>query len=188
MDPIGNVPIYLSVLKDVPEDKQFKIIARELLIALLIIFIFAFIGEYLLDILRVNKETVSISGGIILFLISIRMIFPSESNWIDPQSKEVPFIVPLAVPLVAGPSVLAAVMLYSHKNISLILIGAIFISWLATGIILVCAPLLKKALGPKGISACERLMGFLLTLMAVQMFLSGVFSAYKSGCYAMITE
>src|SRR5579871_6661081 len=117
MDPIGNVPIYVSVLKNIDPRRQRVIIIRELIIALIIIILFNFVGDALLGFLHVTMPTILISGGIILFLIALKMIFPGRK---DPdveiaQDKE-PFIVPLATPLVAGPAVLAAVMLYSGQH------------------------------------------------------------------------
>jgi MarC family membrane protein len=177
MDPIGNVPIYVSLLKDIKPRRQITIIMRELLIALAIIILFNFIGDALLNFLNVKMATILISGGIILFLIAIKMIFPTKP---DPDGNvridKEPFIVPLAVPLVAGPAVLAAVMLYSgqHKDSGWLTIGAIAIAWAFSTLILLSSSLWKKLLGMRGLIACERLMGLILTLIAVQMFLEGV--------------
>lgn len=175
MDPIGNIPIYVSTLKEVESKRQHLIIIRELLIALVVIILFAFLGDYLLIILGIDQKTVLISGGIILFLIAIQMIFPKADApfYASPGVGE-PFIVPLAIPLIAGPSVLAAVIVYSHRGSPLLLILAICIAWLITTVILLAAPFLKKILGMRGVTACERLMGLLLTLMSVQMFLEGM--------------
>lgn len=175
MDPIGNIPIYLAVLKDVKAKRQQRVIIRELLIALVIIILFTIVGEHLLNTLGVAQETILISGGIILFIIALKMIFPhgKEKTHESPATGE-PFIVPLAIPLVAGPSVLAAVMIYSHQQQIRMLIGAICLAWVASTIILLSAPFLKKILGIRGIVACERLMGLILTLISVQMFLEGV--------------
>ncbi|MBS0605179.1 MAG: YhgN family NAAT transporter [Verrucomicrobia bacterium] len=176
MDPIGNVPIFVSVLKDIDPARQRKIIMRELIIALIIIILFNFIGDALLGFLNVTMPTILISGGIILFLIALKMIFPGrrDPDVELPQDKE-PFIVPLATPLVAGPAVLAAVMLYSgqHENDTFITLGAIVIAWAASTLILLSSALWKKLLGWRGLVACERLMGLILTLIAVQMFLEG---------------
>lgn len=177
MDPIGNIPIFIAVLKEIPPHKQRRIIFRELLIALALIVLFLFIGEGLLNFLKVSMSTTLISGGIILFLIALKMVFPGMYT-AQPESvmhKE-PFIVPLAIPLIAGPAVLAAVMLYSgqdgsHPSITL---GAIVIAWALSTFILLTAPLWQKTLGERGLIACERLMGLILTLIAVQMFLEGL--------------
>jgi len=175
MDAIGNLPIFLALLKDISPKRQKFIIFRELTIALATIIIFAFIGDALLAGIGVSEETIMISGGIILFLIAIKMIFPSkkDSNHENVKEKE-PFIVPLAIPLVAGPAVLAAVILYSQQQHFYILIPAIFIAWAISTVILISSAFLRKVLGPRGIVACERLMGLILTLIAVQMFLQGL--------------
>ncbi len=177
MDSIGNVPIFVSILKDIDPTRQRTIILRELVIALAIIILFNFIGDALLNFLNVKMPTILISGGIILFIIAIKMIFPvkRDPDTELPQEKE-PFIVPLATPLVAGPAVLAAVMLYSgqHQGDSMITLGAIVIAWAASTLILLSSSLWKRLLGWRGLIACERLMGLILTLIAVQMFLEGM--------------
>jgi len=176
MDPIGNVPIFVSVLKDINVKHHKRIIFRELLIALFIIILFHFIGDALLKFLKVSTATIMISGGIILFIIAIRMIFPSlQETKVDVSAKKEPFIVPLATPLVAGPAVLAAVMLYSGQPTTseTVTIGAIIIAWGVSTLILLSSSLWKRLLGARGLIACERLMGLILTLIAVQMFLEG---------------
>lgn len=177
MDSIGNVPIFASILKNVDPKRQRTIIIRELIIALLIIVLFYFIGETLLSFLSVKMPTIMISGGIILFLIAIKMIFPSkhEAHAEIPHDSE-PFIVPLATPLVAGPAVLAAVMLYSGQHIhsTMTTLTAIIVAWGASILVLLSSSLWKKLLGERGLIACERFMGLILTLIAVQMFLQGL--------------
>lgn len=182
MDPIGNIPVFISVLKDISPARQRKIIFRELIIALFIIILFYFLGEYLLLLLKVKEYTVMIAGGIILFIIAINMIFPShikETN--EYNALKEPLIVPLAVPLVAGPAVLAAVMIYSHQPIpGVIALVAIVSAWILSMFILLAASGIKKLLGLRGIIALERLMGLLLTLIAIQMFLEGLQSYTKT--------
>ena len=175
MDPIGNVPLFIAILKNIPPKRQRKIIIRELFIALFIILFFWALGEPLLYFLNVQMPTILISGGIILFLIALKMIFPVHSNEKIESPEKEPFIVPLATPLVAGPAALAAVMLYSgQKEQAWVCIGAIVIAWGVSMSILLSSSFLKKLLGEKGILACERLMGLILTLLAVQMFLEGI--------------
>lgn len=174
MDPMGNIPLFIAILKELDPDRQRKVILRELLIALVTIFLFYFIGSYLLGVLQITQETIMISGGIILFLISLKLIFPTNHSDAEFQADKEPFIVPLAIPLIAGPAVLAAVMLYSKQGINpWIVSGAILIAWIASTIILLASSFLKRILGDKGIRACERLMGLLLIMLAVQMFLNG---------------
>ncbi len=177
MDSLGNIPLFIAILKDLPPKRQRQIILRELLIALGVIIIFYFIGNFILDLIHVKQHTVLLAGGIILFLIAIRMVFP-EFFYLKPKktsSPKEPFIVPLAIPLVAGPAVLASIMLYSKEGESpFVVLCALFLAWLATSLILLASSLLQKFLGDKGLMACERLMGLLLTLISVQMFLQGI--------------
>ncbi len=175
MDPVGNVPIYMSILAHSPPKRQYQIIVRELIIALFVILIFAFLGEKLLATLKISQDTVSVGGGVVLFLIAIRMIFPQENSTYSQKPQEEPFIVPLAIPFVAGPAVLASVMIFSHKAESFItLIQAIFIAWIGTFLVLISSPFLKKVLGKRGAAACERLMGLILILISIQMILVGM--------------
>ncbi len=175
MDPIGNVPIFISLLKKYPPHKQRKIILRELFIALLVIIAFNFVGEGILALLGVEQYTTMITGGIILFLIALKMIFPNKHDRDgDEAYHKEPYIVPLAIPLVAGPAVLAAVMLFAHTHPFSITVPAIIIAWIASVLILLASSFLQRLLGWRGISALERLVGLVLTMIAVEMFLKGV--------------
>jgi multiple antibiotic resistance protein len=181
MDSIGNVPLYLSILKNFNPKRQRIIILREMTIALLIIIAFVFLGDKLMTFLQISDSTIQISGGIVLFLICLKMIFPSKD---DPQEHvsldEEPLVVPLAVPFVAGPAVLAAVMIYARQEMNyLLMIGAIAIAWAASLIILLASSFLKNILGIRGLTAIERLMGLILILISVQMFLTGLHSFTK---------
>ena len=176
MDPLGNVPVFLTVLNSVEVKKRKRIVLRETFIAFLILLLFLFFGKNILESMQISGPALGIAGGIILFLIAIKMIFPQEETAKrSPQIGE-PFIVPLAIPLIAGPSALAFVMLLANQapqHLGLWTL-ALFIAWLTCTIILVCADFLRKILGDRGLTAIERLMGMILTTMAVQMFLTGV--------------
>ncbi len=177
MDPLGNVPFFLSLLKGVAPERHRIVVVRELLIALFVLFLFLFGGRYILAGLQLKQESVGIAGGIVLFLIGIRMIFPPPSGGIfgGDQTGE-PFIVPMAIPGVAGPSAMAAVMLLANSNPgrtvdwSIALFGA----WLGTAVILLSATYIYRWLGQGVLIAIERLMGMLLVALSVQMFLDGV--------------
>lgn len=176
MDPLGNVPVFLSILNSVNPLRRKKIILRETFIALVILLVFLFYGKYILQGMHISDPALSIAGGIILFLIAIRMIFPHEE--IENRSKHIgePFIVPLAIPLIAGPSTIAFVMLLASqgpRHMGLWTL-ALVIAWIIATIILVFSEILRKILGDRGLTAIERLMGMILTTMAVQMFLTGV--------------
>lgn len=177
MDPLGNLPIFMSVLKHLEPKRRRRVLMREMLIALLIMLLFLFAGEKILAFLNLRTETVSISGGIILFLIAIKMIFPGqESSSSGLSAGEEPFLVPLAIPLVAGPSLLATLMLLSHQYPHQMghLVGALLIAWGATVVILLLSGLFLRLLGDKGVNALERLMGLILIMLATQMFLDGI--------------
>jgi multiple antibiotic resistance protein len=191
MNSIGNVPFYITLLKGVDPRRQRYVITREMLIALFIIILFSFIGNGLMHFLHITHDTIQIAGGVILFLLSLKMVFPPPHDPRDvaPHDTE-PLIVPLAVPLIAGPAVLAAVMIYSQQQEnSLVMIGAIFIAWAASLVILLSSSLLKNILGWRGIIAMERLMGLVMILIAVQMFLGGISSfvhkQHLTGVYSM---
>ncbi len=176
MDSIGNIPLYLSLLKNLNPRRQRIVILREMAIALLIIILFMYLGDGLMHFLDISDSTIQIAGGLILFIICLKMIFPSDEypNENLPEQRE-PFIVPLAVPFVAGPAVLAAVMIYSRQEInSLVIVGAILIAWAASLVVLLAASFLKSVLGWRGLIAMERLMGLILILISVEMFLTGV--------------
>lgn len=179
MDSPGNIPLFTSIMKEIPLERQRKIIFRELLIALFVIIGFNFLGKPFLFFLDISDNTVKIAGGIILFLLSIKMVFPIDPKPTSPNGKMVePFIVPLAIPLVAGPAVLAAVMIYSNQQQNhLIMMSSITLAWVASLIVLLMSPVLSRALGEKGVNAMERLMGLMLTLIAVEMFMQGLKTA-----------
>ena len=176
MDPLGNVPLFLSVLKDVPQERRFKVILRELVIALAVMLLFLFAGEKVLNLLGLQQEAIAIAGAIILFLIAIRMIFPSPHGIMGETPEGEPFIVPLAIPAIAGPSVLAIAMLLVSNDPERMLEWtiALICAWLATSVVLLASPLLLRALGNRGLIASERLMGMVLVIIAVQMFFDGV--------------
>lgn len=177
MDPLGNIPLFLSTLSTVEEKRRVKIIARELLIALLALVLFLLGGDALMGFLGLRQESLSIAGGIIIFLISLKMIFPNARGGApeDELSGE-PFIVPLAIPLVAGPSAFATLLLLSSRpDTSFGSLGiALLVAWGISAVILMASTLLQKVLGIRGLIAVERLMGMLLVALAVQMFLDGV--------------
>lgn len=182
LDPLGNIPVFLSLLKPLPPQRRRIVLARELLIALGVLFVFLFAGQYVLQVMHLRQESISIAGGIVLFLIGIKMIFPRPEGIFGDVPEGEPFIVPMAIPLIAGPSGMAAVMLMANSDPertadwSL----ALFLAWAATAAILFAATWLYRLLGMRVLTAVERLMGMLLVALSVQMFLDGV-KAYLAG-------
>lgn len=180
MDPLGNIPMFLVILKNVKKEKRKKIIMRELLIALLIMIFLLFGGRYILEFLGLSETSLRISGGIILFLIAIKMIFSGSDSVFNHKSHEEPFIVPLAVPLVAGPSIMATIiLLMSHEPARWPeWLLAIIIAWLPASVILIYSYKIFDILSEKVLNAIENLMGMLLTTIAVEMFIKGIRAAF----------
>ncbi|MCP4660557.1 MAG: hypothetical protein GY856_34590 [bacterium] len=176
MDPFGNILFFLAALKNVDARRQKRIIIRELLIALAVLVVFLFSGQYILKVLQISEPSLTIAGAIILFLISIKMIFPPSGGLFQHQLDGEPFIVPLAIPFVAGPSAMASVMFIMNREPERWpeWLSALFVAWLISGIILYAAGGLRRFLGERGLIAIERLMGMILTTIAVQMFMTGI--------------
>ncbi len=180
MDPLGNLPIFMSVLKSIEPKRRRIVLARELLFSLAIMLIFLFSGQGVLNFLNVKQQTVSIAGGIILFLIAIRMIFPQKGKHEDDIHEQEPFIVPLAIPMVAGPSILAALILLANQDPMRMTDWTIALvsAWAVSAAILMFSSSLHKLLGERGLIAVERLMGMILVMISIQMFLDGVGNYY----------
>ena len=176
MDPIGNVPVFLSILKNIPIERRRIIIIRELLIALIILLFFMFVGRYLLQMLEIEQSSLGIAGGIILFIIAIRMIFPGTKPMFSHNETTEPLIVPLAVPLLAGPSAIAAVILFMAKepNRWVEWTFVVFVACLISGVILVSSETLGRKLGNRALIAIERLMGIILVMVSVDFILDGI--------------
>ena len=176
MDPLGNIPLFMSALKNVSEKRRKKIVARELLIALGIMVFFLAFGKYFLSLLSLDVTAMSVAGGIVLFLIAIQMIFPSRHSAFGENPGGEPFIVPLAIPLVAGPSTLTTIMIFSMKDPGAwpTWLAMIAISWVINMIILSMAGRLSRFLGDRGLLAMEKLMGMILITLSVQMIMVGI--------------
>lgn len=175
MDPLGNTPVFLAILKDHSPKRQRRIVLRETVFALVFILGFYFIGETVLTYLNIEQSSIRISGGIILFIMAIKMIFPQlEKNNSDLYTED-PFIVPIAIPLIAGPSLIATISLYAHQvHNDLIVLMAILVAWVGNLVVYSAMTLLKNVLKERGLKACERLMGLILMMISVQMFLDGL--------------
>ena len=182
-DPFGNIPIFANALKNVPPERRPMVILREVLIAFALLLLFMFIGEGFLRLMNLSALSLQIAGGVILFLIALRMIFPAPlppEDALTPISE--PLIVPLAVPALAGPSALATVLLFSSHEMRDVMVHvaaltAVAAVWLG---VFLSAERLQRALGPQVMTAFERLMGLILTAMAVEMLLAGIRAFLKS--------
>ncbi|MBM3286561.1 MAG: YhgN family NAAT transporter [Candidatus Eisenbacteria bacterium] len=176
MDPLGNVPIFIAVLKKLDPKKRRRVLVRELFFSLAILVGFLLIGEYILRFLNLRQETISIAGGIVLFLIALRMIFPPHEGILGDIPDGEPFIVPLAIPLVAGPSALATILLLARSEPGRLAewLLAVLVAWIVSAAILLFSGVFYRVFRQRGLIAMERLMGMILVMVSVQMFLDGV--------------
>jgi len=181
MDPIGNLPIFVNLLKHLNPQTQRRVIFRELVIALVILILILFFGYGFFQLINISQASLQISGGIILFIIAVRLIFASESPEKREQVPKDPFIVPLAVPAIAGPGILATITLYGAgvESNKWSVLAAIFIAWIFILPPLLFSPTLQRFLGKNGIVASEKLSGFLVVLISTEMTLNGLTTFLK---------
>lgn len=176
LDPLGNVPFFLSALKRVAPERQRLVLFRELTVALVVLVAFLFAGPPVLGLLKISGPALTVAGGVVLFLIAIKMIFPSGDHAAQDELAGEPFIVPLAIPYTAGPSALATVLLLmsSEPTRWAEWLLAVVLAWLATSVVIVFASAFRRYLGQRGLIAMERLMGMVLVTIAIQMLMSGI--------------
>ncbi len=176
MDPLGNIPLFMTTLKKVDEKRQRLVVVRELLIALVVLVGFLFLGQYLLRLLQLSETALTTAGGIILMIIALKMIFPRRDASLEEDVEGEPFIVPLAIPYVAGPSAMATALLLMSREPGRWpeWLLAVLIAWFASAVIIYFSGYFARFLGEKGLVAVERLMGMLLITVAVQMLLNGI--------------
>jgi multiple antibiotic resistance protein len=179
LNAIGNIPLFIGLLNTYDVSKQKRIIAREMGIALLILLLFNFFGDDILEFLGISGPIIGMAGGALLFIIGLGMIFPKEDKQKAPAHE--PFIVPLAMPVIAGPGAITAVMIYSEQlQNSLMLSGAILCAWIPSAALLLAASYVKYVLGEKGLHACSKFGGMLMCLIAVRMFANGALDYVKN--------
>ncbi len=176
MDPFGNIPLFMTALGTVDGARHRRIIIREMIIALVVLSVFLFTGQYLLQLLQISGPALTAAGGMVLLLIAIKMVFPQTGGLGEPVEAGEPFVVPLAIPYVAGPSAMAAVLLIMNREPGRWpeWLAALGLAWLVSGIILSMSGPLVRLLGKKVLVAIERLMGMLLVAVAIQMLMTGV--------------
>jgi MarC family membrane protein len=181
LDPLGNIPFVLSLLRNTAPGRRPHIVVRECAIAALVLIVFFLIGDWLLLAMRLSDPALEIAGGLILFLIALRMVFPPARHEIpDHELDDEPFIVPLAIPMIAGPSALATVLLASRQTGQIaVWISAIGLACVVNALFLLASGWFARLFGKAGMEALERLMGLILTTMAVQMLISGIRIAFR---------
>ncbi len=176
MDPFGNIPLFMTAMSHVEPKRYRRVVVRELLIALGVLVVFLFLGRYLLQLLQISETALTAAGGTVLLLIAIKMIFPRSGGLSEDTPDGEPFIVPLAIPYVAGPSAMASVLLIMTREPARWpeWLGAVVLAWLVSGAIICASGPLVRFLGKKALTAIERLMGMVLVAVAIQMLMSGV--------------
>lgn len=183
-DPFGNVPLFVSALANVPAARRWRVVVRECAIAFFLLLLFMFFGRHFLAALQLSEVALRIGGGVILFLIALRMVFPQPGGVFadvsDPAHE--PFIVPLAIPALAGPSALATVLLFSSNSSTEVMlhVGALSLVAVVWLVVLLSAERMQRALGPRVMTAFERLMGLILSAMSVEMLLAGIRAYVKT--------
>jgi multiple antibiotic resistance protein len=179
LNALGNIPLFVGILAPFNERKQRKIICRELLIGLAILLLFNFFGDVIMSLLGISHSVLGVAGGTLLFLIAISMIFPKPQDGQDLKRSE-PMIVPLATPLVAGPGAISAIMIYAQQfQNTWISSGILLAAFIPTFLILLLSSKIKRLIGDKGLLACQKLGGMLISLIAIQMICSGLTSLLK---------
>jgi len=173
-DPVGNIPVFANALKHVAPERRAQVILREILIAFFLLLTFMFVGEGFLKVMNLSELSLQIGGGVILFLIALRMVFPPPAT-LEPEIFEEPLIVPLAVPAIAGPSALATVLLLVSQQPERRLdwIAALCVTMLISAVVLVSAERMQRLIGTRLVVAVERLMGLVLVSVAIEMMLRG---------------
>jgi multiple antibiotic resistance protein len=171
----GQIPLFLAMLARFDHKRQLKIITREMIIALALLWIFTFFGDWVLKVLGISQAVIAAAGGILLFLISLTMIFPKPQGPTEMLTSE-PIVIPLAIPVITGPGAITTVMTYAHDTGRPLMVAfAGFCAWLPSLIILLLGSYIKQILGEKGLMAIERLGGMLVCLIGINMATNGIF-------------
>ncbi|MEO8806003.1 MAG: MarC family protein [Burkholderiaceae bacterium] len=176
LDPLGSLPVFIPIMRDVPPERRTLVALREVAIAFAVLFAFMFLGESFLRVMRLSERSLEVAGGVILLMVAIRMIFSHEGGvYGTPEGKE-PFIFPLAVPLLAGPSAMATVLLLASRQPERVMAwaGALTCAMAVSGAVLLLCERIRRLLGDSVVSALEKLMGLVLTAIAVEMILAGL--------------
>lgn len=177
MDPLGNIPVFVSLLQNVAPERRRLVILRECAIAFALLLFFVFFGRRILDLLGLSDASLNIAGGVILFLIALRLVFKHPEGVFGNEAQDAePFIVPLAIPSIAGPSAIATVILLVSRAPERMTdwITALAVASALTLLLLLAAERIARLLGARGLAAVDRLMGLILTAIAVEMLLKGI--------------
>ena len=176
LDPLGSLPVFIPIMREVPAASRRWVALREVGIAFCVLFAFMFFGDSFLRVMRLSERSLEVAGGVILLMVSIRMIFGhADGIYGTPEGKE-PFIFPLAIPLLAGPSAMATVLLLASRQPERVMtwVGALSCAMGVSGAVLLMCERIRRLLGDSVVAALEKLMGLVLTAIAVEMILAGL--------------
>jgi len=176
LDPLGSLPIFIPIMGNVPKERRHRVALREVAIAFAVLLGFMFAGESFLRVMHLSERSLEVAGGVILLMVAIRMIFGAEGGVYGmPEGKE-PLIFPLAVPLLAGPSAMATVLLLASRQPERVLtwVMALTVAMAISGLVLLACERIRRLLGDSVVAAVEKLMGLVLTAIAVEMILAGL--------------
>lgn len=175
MDPVGHIAAYLKMMEGISSQRRNVVLLREMGIALGAMLLFNLLGESIFSYLELSESTVRLVAGVILFITAIKILFPSSVGIRGSFPPGEPFIIPLAIPYIAGPSLLATILLYSNmESQEFPMLMGIVLAWIATSVVLWLAPVFNKVLGKNGLGACERLLAMVLVMISIQRFMEGI--------------
>lgn len=176
LDPLGSLPIYIPIMRGVAPERRRWVAVREVMIAFAVLFGFMFFGDAFLRVMHLSERSLEVAGGVILLMVAIRMIFSHEGGVYGvPEGRE-PLIFPLAVPLLAGPSAMATVLLLASRQPDRLMhwIAALVCAMVVSGLVLLLCDRIRRWVGDSVVSATEKLMGLVLTAISVEMILAGL--------------
>jgi MarC family membrane protein len=176
LDPLGSLPVFIPIMRDVPVARRRWVALREVGIAFAVLFAFMFFGDAFLRVMHLSERSLEVAGGVILLMVSIRMIFSHADGVYGTSGGKEPFIFPLAIPLLAGPSAMATVLLLASRQPERVMswVGALSCAMLVSGVVLLLCERIRRLLGDSVVAALEKLMGLVLTAIAVEMILAGL--------------
>jgi len=176
LDPLGSMPIFISVLRGVAPERRRIVALREAGIAFCVLLVFMVSGQSFLNLMHLSERSLEVAGGVILLIIAVRMIFASGSEIYAAEEDGEPVIFPIAVPLLAGPSAMATVLLLASRQPDRIVawMGALTLAVGVSTLVLLSAERIRSLVGSQVVSALEKLMGLVLTAIATEMVLAGL--------------
>ena len=183
LDPFGSLPIFISVLRGVAPERRTRVAVREVLIAFGVLLGFMFTGQGFLSLMHLSERSLEVAGGVILLIIAVRMIFASGGEIYASDGQREPLIFPLAVPLLAGPSAMATVLLLASRQPERMWhwVGALTLAMFVSGAVLLSADRIRRLVGTPVVAAVEKLMGLVLTAIATEMILAGLKRYFVEG-------